>query len=132
MFWGGFLQRFCREKYYFNGCRLLKQSGTMRFLRNFSQFGNRGKIRYLFWPVIQFNVDTASQIPQFWRASYMLSLMLPLKDTVAKDLQIPTPHLYAWTDSTIVLGWLNNSAGNWKIFVSNRISQGLSVIPSSQ
>ena len=55
-----------------------------------------------------------------------------LLNTVAKDLQIPTPHLYAWTDSTIVLGWLNNSAGNWKIFVSNRISQVLSVIPSSQ
>ena len=55
-----------------------------------------------------------------------------LLNTVAKDLQIPTPHLYAWTDSTIVLGWLNNSAGNWKIFVSNRISQVLSVISSSQ
>ena len=34
--------------------------------------------------------------------------------TVAKDQDIPSPHVYAWTDSSVVLGWLGNSTVKWK------------------
>ena len=51
---------------------------------------------------------------------------------MAKDLKIPVTHLFAWSDSVIVLGWLNNSTSRWKVFVSNHVTQILDVIPSSQ
>ena len=31
--------------------------------------------------------------------------------------------IWLWTDSTIVLSWLAASAGKWKTFVANRVSQ---------
>ena len=59
-------------------------------------------------------------------------LTTKLVKSVAKDLKIPVTHLYAWSHSVIVLGWLNNSTSRWKVFVSNRVTQILDVIPSSQ
>ena len=59
-------------------------------------------------------------------------LTTKLVKSVAKDLKIPVTHLYAWSDSAIVLGWLNNSTSHWKVFVSNRVTQILDVISSSQ
>ena len=47
------------------------------------------------------------------------------------DLEIPPTHLYAWTDSSIVLGWLSNPHSRWKVFVSNHVTQILSILPSS-
>ena len=41
--------------------------------------------------------------------------------SVAKDLKIPVTHLYAWSDSAIVLGWLDNSTSHWKRFINNRV-----------
>ncbi|XP_025833702.1 uncharacterized protein LOC112905446 [Agrilus planipennis] len=41
----------------------------------------------------------------------------------SKILNLPITHQYYWTDSTIVLSWLSEISGNWKTFVSNRISE---------
>ncbi|XP_028169944.1 uncharacterized protein LOC114359669 [Ostrinia furnacalis] len=39
--------------------------------------------------------------------------------------------IYAWTDSMVVLGWLNGDINRWKLFVANRVRTILTVIPSS-
>ena len=48
------------------------------------------------------------------------------------DLGISSSHLYAWTDSSIVLGWLSNHTAHWKVFMSHRVSQIIDVLPLSQ
>ena len=59
-------------------------------------------------------------------------LMARLLDTVATDLGLPQSSLYAWTDSSVVLGWLSHTSSKWKVFVSNRVSQIQQLVPSQQ
>ena len=47
--------------------------------------------------------------------SFKLSLML------RKKLEIPISKEYIWKDSMVVLGYINNSNKNEKLFVANRI-----------
>ena len=54
-----------------------------------------------------------------------------LKST-AKDLNISTEHLFCWTDSMVVLGWLSKPDRPWKQFVTVRIREVLSIVPSLQ
>lgn len=44
-------------------------------------------------------------------------------------LEIPLSHTCAWTDSTIVLNWLDGSPRRFKTFVGNRISTIMELIP---
>ena len=44
-------------------------------------------------------------------------------------LKIPTEHTYAWTDSTIVLSWLQGNPRRFKVFVGNRVAQVMELIP---
>jgi len=55
-----------------------------------------------------------------------------LLTTVAADLRIPETRLFAWTDSTIVLGWLSRISTRWKVFGANRVEEIQSLIPASQ
>ena len=48
---------------------------------------------------------------------------------VAKDLNIPATHLCSWTDSQVVLGWLNKSNHRWKQFVSARVQFIIDILP---
>ena len=41
------------------------------------------------------------------------------------------PQYYAWTDSTIVLDWLNGNSYKWKTFVANRVSKIQSLLAPS-
>ena len=43
---------------------------------------------------------------------------------------IATEKIYAWTDTTIVLNWLDGSPRHFKTYVGNRVSATLSHIPS--
>ncbi len=54
-----------------------------------------------------------------------------LKST-ARDLNISTEHLFCWTDSMVVLGWLSKPDKPWKQFVTVRVCEILSVVPSLQ
>lgn len=45
---------------------------------------------------------------------------------------IPKEKVRAWTDSTIVLAWLNSHPNKWKTFVANRVSEIISTLDSSQ
>ena len=48
----------------------------------------------------------------------------------SKDvLKIPLEHTYAWTDSTIVLSWLQGNPRRFKVFIGNRVAQIMDLIP---
>ncbi|XP_063838111.1 uncharacterized protein LOC135087201 [Ostrinia nubilalis] len=42
---------------------------------------------------------------------------------VGRVLKIESSNVHAWTDSTIVLAWLNSLPSRWKVFVANRVSE---------
>lgn len=44
-------------------------------------------------------------------------------------LGIPTEDVFAWSDSTIVLSWLNGNPRRFKTFVGNRISHIMQLLP---
>ena len=54
-----------------------------------------------------------------------------LKST-AKDLNISIEHLFCWTNSMVVLGWLSKHNRPWKQFVTVRIREVLSIERSLQ
>lgn len=51
---------------------------------------------------------------------------------IATVMDIPKQNIRAWTDSTVVLAWLNKHPSNWKTFVANRVSEILTTLESSQ
>ncbi|XP_045458533.1 uncharacterized protein LOC123668885 [Melitaea cinxia] len=51
---------------------------------------------------------------------------------VAEVMNIPKANLHAWTDSTIVLAWLNSHPSRWKVFIANRVSEILCSLDSHQ
>ncbi|CAH2088129.1 unnamed protein product [Euphydryas editha] len=59
-------------------------------------------------------------------------LLSKLLIETAEVLKIPLNKIYAWTDSTIVLAWLNSHPSRWKTFVANRTSEILSSMQPSQ
>ncbi|XP_059217585.1 uncharacterized protein LOC131994736 [Stomoxys calcitrans] len=58
-------------------------------------------------------------------------LLTKLIKSISNDVQIEHK-LFLWTDSSIVLGWLQKSPQTLKTFVANRISDILSVVDISQ
>ncbi|XP_045495987.1 uncharacterized protein LOC123694566 [Colias croceus] len=59
-------------------------------------------------------------------------LAAKLISEVAQVLQVPKDKLFAWSDSTIVLAWLRGEPSRWTTFVSNRVSEILTVLDSDQ
>lgn len=58
-------------------------------------------------------------------------VLAKLLRAVATDLKIDLPAVYAWTDSTIVLGWLQHSPSKLAVFVGNRIATIADLVPPS-
>ncbi len=56
-------------------------------------------------------------------------LLAQLLHHARKVLDISLSSIYAWTDSTIVLNWLDGSPKRFKTYVGNRISAILDLIP---
>ena len=50
------------------------------------------------------------------------SLLARLIEFVRNALNFHTVPLYCWTDSTVVLAWLNSHPSRWKTFVANRVA----------
>ena len=48
---------------------------------------------------------------------------------VRQVLDVPLSQTYAWTDSTIVLNWLDGSPKRFKTYVGNRISMIMELLP---
>ena len=61
--------------------------------------------------------------------AYLLSQLL---DHTKNIYQLPISSVHAWTDSTIVLNWLNGSPKRAKTFVGNRISSITDQIPPNR
>lgn len=51
---------------------------------------------------------------------------------VAETLNVSKSNIRAWTDSTVVLAWLNSHPSRWQTFVANRVSEILTTLDSSQ
>ena len=49
-------------------------------------------------------------------------LLVKLLTATAKSLQVPEDHWHAWTDSSIVLAWLDGQPRQFKQYVHNRVS----------
>ena len=47
------------------------------------------------------------------------------------DQRFPTSKVYAWTDSTVTLAWLQDFPRKWKTFVANRVAKIQNIVPSS-
>lgn len=48
-------------------------------------------------------------------------LLAQLLSFVRESMRISNEKVYAWTDSSIVLSWLNGDPNRWKTYVSNRV-----------
>lgn len=59
-------------------------------------------------------------------------LLSQLLDAVASDLSIPKSTIYAWSDSSAVLGWINQTPSRLNVFVANRVSKLTSLIAPTQ
>ena len=56
-------------------------------------------------------------------------LLAQLLHHVRQVLDVPLSQIYAWTDSTIVLNWLDGSPKRFKTYVGNRISMIMELLP---
>ena len=73
-------------------------------------------------------VKNSLTIPKLELSAALLTARL--LNVVGDDLHIPPDKWYCWCDSTIKLGWIQHSSIKWKIFVSNRVSQIVSITSS--
>ena len=56
-------------------------------------------------------------------------LLSKLLKQVASDLNLTMEFVYAWTDSSVVLGWLKTSSARLKVYVSHRVVNILDKVP---
>ncbi|XP_022834488.1 uncharacterized protein LOC111362158 [Spodoptera litura] len=59
-------------------------------------------------------------------------LVAKLLIDVAQVMNIPKANIHAWTDSSVVLAWLNDHPSRWKTYVANRTSEILGLLDNSQ
>ncbi|KAB0802699.1 hypothetical protein PPYR_04885 [Photinus pyralis] len=59
-------------------------------------------------------------------------LLVQLVETVKKNIKLAFAREHYWTDSNIVLCWVNKPANSWKTFVSNRVGKIQELTEASQ
>lgn len=57
-------------------------------------------------------------------------LLTRLLNEVAEQLNVAKEDIYAYTDSKVVLSWLQGHPSKWKTFIANRTSEIISTLPS--
>ena len=55
-------------------------------------------------------------------------LLANMTHNLLKQLKLPLHQTYFWTDSSIVLAWLNKQPNSWNTFVANRVSTILTTL----
>lgn len=75
-------------------------------------------------------IDKVMSIPRLELCG--ATLAANLLSEISQVMNIPKENLYGWTDSTIVLAWLKGGASKWTTFVSNRVSDILSIMDYQQ
>ena len=58
-------------------------------------------------------------------------VLAKLLSYVAKILDIPAGHTYAWMESLVVLSWLKGNPLQFKMFVGNRVSEIVELTPTT-
>jgi hypothetical protein len=53
-----------------------------------------------------------------------------LIEFIRKSINVNATSCYCWTDSTVVLAWLNQHPSKWKTFVANRVTDIQSRLPN--
>lgn len=56
-------------------------------------------------------------------------LLSQILSHVKEVLDLPTCKIYAWTDSTVVLSWLNGDIRRFKTYIGNRVTRIIELIP---
>ncbi len=59
-------------------------------------------------------------------------VLTKLLDHLKSLFQIPLCDIYAWSDSTVVLNWLEGNPRRFKTYVGNRVSDIVACIPQSR
>lgn len=59
-------------------------------------------------------------------------LLTKLLVEVSQVLDIPKSHIFAWTDSEVVLAWLSAHPSKWKTFIANRVAEIITHLDRSQ
>ena len=59
-------------------------------------------------------------------------LLTKLLEHIRLTLKIPIEDVYAWTDSTIVINWLDGNPRRFKTYVGNRVSFIMDCLPPSR
>lgn len=54
-----------------------------------------------------------------------------LLDSVAQDLKIPKTSIFSWSDSAVVLGWLNRTPSSLNVYVANRVLKIIDWVPAA-
>ena len=75
-------------------------------------------------------IEKEISIPRMELCAALLASKLIFE--VAQILNIPKDKLFAWSDSRVVLAWLKGEPCRWTTFVSNRVSEILTILDSSQ
>ncbi|XP_060804991.1 uncharacterized protein LOC106132978 [Amyelois transitella] len=75
-------------------------------------------------------VEKEISIPRMELCAAVLGAKLVYE--VSQILQIPKEQIFAWSDSMVVLAWLRGDPSRWTTFVSNRVSEILTILDFSQ
>ncbi|XP_031634739.1 uncharacterized protein LOC116348029 [Contarinia nasturtii] len=57
-------------------------------------------------------------------------LLTRLMNRIASNLKVTRENVYLWTDSSIVLTWLQSHASRWKVYVAHRVNEIQTLFPS--
>ncbi|XP_075990229.1 uncharacterized protein LOC142985870 [Anticarsia gemmatalis] len=74
---------------------------------------------------------TLKQLAQDEQDCYNNKVIQTIQNSFYMDdlLQDYNPEIYGWTDSQVVLAWIQGDEARWRTFVSNRVRQIKEVIP---
>lgn len=75
-------------------------------------------------------VEKQISIPRLELCAALLAAKLIFE--VSQILKVPKEKLFAWSDSTVVLAWLRGEPSRWTTFVSNRVSEILTIMDCDQ
>ena len=81
------------------------------------------------WSASDSSLRVFSSDPEKSGGAHLLAKLL---HHVREVLCIPLHNVYAWTDSTIVLNWLDGNPRRFKTYVGNRISCIMELVPPKQ
>ena len=59
-------------------------------------------------------------------------VLVQMMKMVGAELKIPGEQTYAWSDSTIVLGWFSSNVTRLKVYVAHRVAEIIDIIPASK